>query len=311
VSGPTTTGISEASERCIGSGTQRASLPSLTALVFLLPVLLLYWQVGGPSGLLADPSTGVHVRTGAWILAHHAVPRHDLFSYTLADKPWCDWEWASDVVVALAYQLHGLSAVAALSLVLLCLTSLFVHKTARLHAGPVVAGAVCALVMATSTIHWLARPHLFTWLGVAALCWALERPAVEQRAWLFSVAMVLWVNLHPGFVAGYLVMGAWLAGAWLNQRFIGAKEQRQHWRRNINWYVIAFLLCGVATLANPYFFQLDRHIVSYLFDPSTVTAHVSEWLSPDFHNPRLAWFELLLPLAAATGVWHGLKRRFH
>jgi hypothetical protein len=186
-----------------------------------------------------------------------------------------------------------------------------VYKTARLHAGPVVVVSVCVLVTATTTIHWLARPHLFTWLGVAALCWALESHAVQRRKWLLPITMVLWVNLHSGFVAGFLVMGAWLAGAWLNQRFTSAKEERGHWRREIKWYAIALLLCGVATLANPYFFQLDRHVFSYLFSPHTVTAHVSEWLSPDFHNPRLAWFELFLPLAPATGVWHGVKRRFH
>ena len=38
--------------------------PSLTSLAFLLPVVLLYWQVGGPSALVADPNTGVHVQAG-------------------------------------------------------------------------------------------------------------------------------------------------------------------------------------------------------------------------------------------------------
>jgi hypothetical protein len=286
-------------------------LPSGAAVAFALPIILLYWQAGGPGGLLADPSTGVHVRTGQWIIAHHAIPRHDLFSYTLSSKSWCDWEWLSDVVFALAYRLHGLSSVVALSLVLLCLTSMVVYKTARRYAGPVVTGAVCALVMATTTIHWLARPHLFTWLGVAALGWALDVHTAERRAWLLPIAMAVWINLQPGFVAGLFVMSAWLAGAWFNERYTCANEERQHWRREIKWYAVALLLCCVLTLANPYFFQLDRHIASYLLAPSTVTAHVSEWLSPDFHNPRLAWFELLLPIAASAGIWHAFRRRFH
>jgi hypothetical protein len=71
-------------------------LPSLSSLAFLLPVVLLYWQLGSPSSLLTDPSTGVHVRTGDWVLAHHEVPRHGLFSFSLGNKRWCDWEWLSD-----------------------------------------------------------------------------------------------------------------------------------------------------------------------------------------------------------------------
>ncbi|HEX5481843.1 MAG TPA: hypothetical protein VFZ08_04380 [Terriglobia bacterium] len=289
-------------------------LPSLTALSFLLSIVLLYWQVGGPSGLLADPSTGVHIRTGQWILAHHVIPRHDLFSFTLTGKPWCDWEWLSDVIFAAAYRLHGLSGVAALSLAVLCLTSVVIYRTARRHAGPIVACAVCGLAMATTTIHWLARPHLFTWPLLAVLCWFLEKVSVEgRRRWLCALPclMVLWVNLHPGFVAGFLVLGAWLAGNCLSLRFGSRREDHTNYRLEANWCCFVLAACAVATLVNPHFVHLPRHIASYLMAPSTVTAHVSEWLSPDFHNARLAWFEILLPLAGAAGVWHGLKRRLY
>ncbi len=311
MSGPTTTGISEASERCIGSGTQRARLSSLTALVFLLPVLLLYWQVGGPSGLLADPSTGVHVRAGQWILAHHGVPRRDLFSFTMPEKRWCDWEWGSDAIFALVYRMHGLSAVAALALLLLCLVSLVVYRTARLYAGPVAAATTCALVMAATTIHWLARPHMFTWLALAIFCELLERDVGKIELFVLAAVMAVWVNLHPGFVAGLLVLAACFADAVL-ENWLGTTRghgSQSGWRAC--WYALAIAVAAATTLVNPYGFGLDRHIISYLFSRSTVTAHVSEWLSPSFHNPRLAWFELLLPLAAAAGVWHGLKHRFY
>src|SRR5262249_26315382 len=45
------------------------------------------------------------------------------------------------------------------------------------------------------------------------------------------------------------------------------------------------------------------------FSSRSVTSHVGEWLSPDFRNPRLHWFELLLPLAAAAAFWQGLRGR--
>lgn len=286
-------------------------LPAATALAFILPILLLYWQLGGPAGLLADPSTGVHVRAGQWILVHHAIPRRDLFSFTLAGRSWCDWEWLSDVAFALAYRLDGLSGVAALSLSLLCVISVIIYRTARIHAGPVVAGAVCGVVMAATTVHWLARPHLFTWLALAIFCWVLEHDGSRARLWVLAAVMIFWVNLHPGFVAGFLVLGAWLAGAGLDSRFGNTPKERRAVRHQVKWCAIVLLLCSAATLVNPYFLGLHLHIASYLFGSSRVTLHVSEWLSPDFHNPRLEWFELLLPFAAAAGGWHGLKRRFY
>ena len=133
--------------------------PSLTSLAFILPVALLYWQLGGPSVLLTDPNTGVHVRAGDWIVAHRTIPRRDLFSFALAGRQWCDWEWLSDLVFALLHRWGGLPAIAAFSLALLCLTSIIVYRTARLHAGAAVAFSVTYLIMAATTIHWLARPH--------------------------------------------------------------------------------------------------------------------------------------------------------
>ncbi len=288
-------------------------LPSFSSLAFLLPVVLLYWQLGGPSSLLTDPSTGVHVRAGDWILAHHEIPRHDLFSISLGYKHWCDWEWLSDAVFSTLHRWHGLSAVAAFSVGLLCFTSLLIYRTARLAAGRTVAFGMTCLVMATTTIHWLARPHLFTWFLLALFCWMLQQAEPKESCkWLqtLPVLAILWVNLHPGFVAGLLVLCLYCGGSALevfNNR--DAKERLIALRR-VRFGGKAFAACALATLVNPYLFHLDQHIASYLLSSSSVTAHVAEWLPPDFRNPRLNWFEMFLPVASAAALWHGAKRRF-
>lgn len=284
--------------------------PSLASLAFLLPLALLDWQAGGPSELLNDPITGLDIRAGQWILRHPAIPRHGLFSFTLASRPWCDWEWLSDAVYALLYRIHGLSAIAAFHVAILCLTSVIVYHTARLRSGRIVASAVTGLVMATTTIHWLARPHLFTWLFVALLAFWFERADVRDRyrpLLALPVLMLFWVNLHPGFVAGLLVIGAWWVSAAFAWRFRVEAVERFRLRRQAVWISLILAACLAATFANPYFWHLDGHIISYLFSPDSVTSHVAEWLSPDFRNPRLNWFEILLPAAAAAGLWEGLR----
>lgn len=287
-------------------------LPSLAPLAFILPIVLLYWQVGGPSSLLADPSTGVHIRVGQWILSHHVIPRQDLFSFTVPHKLWCDWEWLSDVLFAFADQVGALSGVATFSLALLCLTSAVVYRTARRHSSAIFAGATCALVMAVTTIHWLARPHLLTWLALAVFCRLLEADkGTGRRLIALAAVMAFWVNLHPRFVAGFLAIGAWLADAVLHWKVSENASDRQRYRKRAQWCGLALGLCALATICNPYFFALDRHIAACLFSPAGVTSHVSEWISPNFHNARLEWFELMLPIAAVAGVWHAVKRRFH
>ncbi len=90
--------------------------PSGASVALMVPVILLCWQLGGPSSLLTDPNTGVHVRSGDWILSHHAVPRQDLFSFAIAGQAWCDWEWLTDTLYALLYRWRGLAAIAAFGL---------------------------------------------------------------------------------------------------------------------------------------------------------------------------------------------------
>ena len=285
-------------------------LPSLTSLALFLPLALLYWQVGSASSFLSDPITGVDIHVGQWILSHHAIPHHGLFAFTLAGGPWWDWEWLSDVLYALLFRIHGLSAIVAFHLGLLCLISVILYGTARLRAGRTVAFAVTCLVMAATTIHWLARPHLITWLFLAIFCFLLERADVvgdHKPLLVLPLLMILWVNLHPGFVAGLLVLGAWCAHSLV--RYWSVSDEKDHHRRKAQafWFGLLFASCLAATVVNPYRWHLDGHIASYLFSPKSVTSHVAEWLSPDFHNPRLHWFELLLPLAAAAGLWQGTR----
>ncbi len=294
------------------AGSAWCDLPSLTSLAFLVPVALLYWQVGGPSALLADPNTGVHVRAGEWILCHHAIPRQDVFSFTLAGHAWCDWEWLSDVLYCLLFQVRGLSAIVAFHLALLVLLSLILYRTARLRVGPTMAFAVTCLLMATTTIHWLARPHFFTWLFLGVFSYLLERADVtgDYRPLLaLPVLMILWVNLHPGFVVGLLVLGAWSVWALLRCRSTSDSEERFRRRNEAFWFGLTLAACLAVTCVNPYLWRLDGHIVPYLFSSSSVTSHVAEWLSPDFRNPRLHWFELLLPLTAGAALWLGLRGR--
>jgi hypothetical protein len=170
--------------------------------------------------------------------------------------------------------------------------------------------------VAVTTVHWLARPHLFSWVLLAMFCWVIERSrATGKRGYLLvlPVLMLLWVNLHPGFVAGLALLTVWFVAAavkWGERvvRQTGADErQPPEWAC---WFGLIGLGCLAATLVNPYGIELHRHILWYLFSPSSVTTHVTEWLSPDFHNPRLYWFELLLPVCSAAGLWNAWRRRF-
>ena len=61
---------------------------------------------------IADPDIWWHLRTGQWILEHHAVPLTDLFSLYGADKPWIAYSWLFDTAMAALFSRWGLAAIA-------------------------------------------------------------------------------------------------------------------------------------------------------------------------------------------------------
>jgi hypothetical protein len=68
-------------------------------------------------------------------------------------------------------------------------------------------------------IHLFARPHVLSWLFTVIWFQLLDssesaNPAASQRRlWYLPALMLLWVNLHGGFVLGFALLGLYLLSA--------------------------------------------------------------------------------------------------
>src|SRR5580658_9629080 len=201
----------------------RVLVPSMSDCFFMALVSWLFIFVAtGWKSLLGDGDTGWHIRTGQYILAHHAVPTQDLFSFSRAGAPWFAWEWLSDVLYAALFQVGGLKAIVLVSGLMIGLFATIVLRyTLWRGANPLL--AVCTTMLATgaASMHFLARPHLFTLLLVPACFWVLEADRREKTRWLWALIPItaLWTNLHGGFVIFLVLIGLLIAGsaleAWL------------------------------------------------------------------------------------------------
>src|SRR5258708_35802827 len=110
-------------------------LPSLTDVAFLLPLMFLFGGLNGVRTMLGDGDTGWHVRTGEWILAHHQIPRADVFSFTKSGQPWFAWEWLWDVAFAWLHQRWGLGGVVLVRLLAISLASAVLFRLVYRRGG--------------------------------------------------------------------------------------------------------------------------------------------------------------------------------
>jgi hypothetical protein len=175
---------------------------------------------------------------------------------------------------------------------------------------------VTMLAATASSVHWLARPHLFTLFFLVLFYAALER--VQEGRTSFAgvpilaalpVVTILWTNLHGGFFVGFLMVLAYGGGEILRLVFSpDAAERRPAWLKARN-YFLSGLACLALSVVNPYTYHLHVHMAQYLFDPWNAL-HINEFLSISFHHPTAIYFEAMLVMAVAATIWSLRQGRY-
>ena len=268
-----------------GNLLRRWLVPSLPDVFFAALLLATVAHPQGLGSLLSDGDTGWHIRAGELILQTGRVPVADPFSFSRPQQPWFAWEWLADVVFAETWRWRGLAGVAALAGVVLALAATAtLARILRRGSGLWVGLAATMAAVSASSIHYLARPHVFSILFYTLALWILaeDRDRRGRLVWLLVPLTALWVNLHAGFVA-------WLATLGLLVLFCAAHRDWSGVRR----YGMLAALCSLASLLNPYGWQLHLHIVRYL-NSSWILDHVQEFQSPLIRSESMIVFAMLL-----------------
>lgn len=279
-------------------------LPSLTDLAFILPAFLLFGMLPGAKALLGDGDTGWHIRTGEWILQHKAVPTADFFSFTKPGQPWFAWEWGWDVLFATVHHYSGLAGVVLINVILLGFISVLLFRLIRRSTdNDILAFLFTIIATCGCTVHWWARPHLFSWLFVLLFANAILSAEEGKRAALWSLPLltVLWTNLHGAFFIGILMLLASATGAAASILTTGGTPWRSAYVRSAP-YLGAASACAAATFVNPYTWHLHQHIYSYLLN-SKLLDNIQEYQSVSFHHGPVLFFEVMLLLGAASALW--------
>ena len=298
-------------------------LPSAADLIFIAVLTVLTFTALSVR-LLGDAGIGWHIRTGQQILAMHAIPRVDPFSASMAGKPWFAWEWLYDVAVGWLDRIGGLNGVVWFTAFVIAGVFAWLFRLLVIRGTNFFfALFLTLLALSASTIHFLARPHVWSWLFTLAWFWILdstERKALigihdrsNRRLWLLPVLMTIWANVHGGFLLGFVMLGIlWLSALWV---FLTAKESRIESvalrlaaRKRLKRLTWVGLLSILASLVNPYGWKLYQHIYSYLTD-SFLMDHIDEFQSPNFHGIAQKCFLALLLIAVAVLSWRGRQLR--
>ncbi len=277
--------------------------PSLTDFAFLLPFFLLFALLPGAQLLLSDGDTGWHIRTGDWILAHRMVPTQDIFSFTKPHEAWFAWEWGWDVIFATIHRFWGLDGVVFVTAILLGLVAALLFRLIRRCSNnDAIAVPFTLLAVCASMMHWLARPHLVSWIFILIFLHVIRNAEEGNPKGLYGLPLLMlaWTNLHAGFFIGIALLAASVCA-----EGIKALQGRNAWRMACldgRPYLVSLAGCIAATFVNPYTWRLHRHVAAYLRD-SKLLDNIQEFQSINFHRPSAIFIESVLLLGIAAAFW--------
>ena len=268
--------------------------PSAVALVFCVFAFVVPLAFSGRL-LNSDGDLPRHIVLGRYILTHGVV-FPDVFSHTMPGRPFIAYEWLSEVVFALTERVGGLVGVAVLAGTLISTSIALVLRYLRPRVEPAFAIPVAFLTAMLTVPHWVARPHLFSFVCLAILLGVATTAPGWRRHLVLLFLFAVWANLHPGFFYGLAVLGAYLVGDVLDHRTLV----------RLRADVVSGLAAGLGSLANPLGWNLHVEILRSLSDTQSI-AMVEEFHAP---NPTSGYGLLFYGVVAASVAVLVMRHRF-
>ena len=260
-------------------------LLSTRRLFFLILLLVLFTLT---TREVTDPDFWWHLKAGQHIFETRTIPHTDIFSFTFAGREWVAHEWLSEVLIYALFKWSGWAGlVIAFALMVTAAFAISYLYCGRRAALPFVSwGAGLLGAVATAPV-WGVRPQMFSLLlasiFIAILYDYLRRTKGVALVLLLPPLMLLWVNLHGGYVLGLVLITISLCGLVLDS-FFEKKPTGEMWRRA--WPLALMLVaCVLVVPLNPNGVRMFSYPFETLFS-SVMQEHIEEWFSPDFHQSR-------------------------
>jgi len=277
-------------------------MPSIADMVFIF-IFLTILSLGNDFLGGADTDTAWHIRTGDYIVSRIEVPKTDIFSYRKYGQTWIAHEWLVDVILSLLHRFTGLNGVVSFSAFVIAFTVFLLFKMLETYRFNIlVVTGVTVLAAVTSSIHWLARPHIFS-MGLTLLWYFLleshQRSPRIRHLFLFPLLMVFWVNLHGGYLVGFVLLAIYGIGNMTS--YLAALGRGLKPAKNLmGSTVLIALLSFIAALCNPYGYRLLLFPFEIL-GSRVAMENIVEWHSPSFHQFGAYEFYLLLLIVTFLG----------
>jgi len=206
--------------------------------------------------------------------------RTNTFSFTEPDHVWVNHEWLAEYILHHTHRIFGNPGLLLLKALLgFSLIGIIYHSIRKSCTSSAVRVMYLLLIISTLGYGFSTRPHLFTYVLIAALLSALLRilspTFTDTRSTLYALLLIsaplgcLWANLHGAFFIGQIMFLLAFTYALIKHIF----RKHESWRTTIVLGASAAAFFA-GTLLNPYGIDLW----GFVFDSAAIFRPIlSEW----------------------------------
>lgn len=248
-----------------------------------------------------DPDMWWHLKVGEYIFENREVPKADFYSFSNSGHPWIAHEWGSELIYYLSYKGWKFRGLFAVNLLFLSLTFLVLGRLIynRAHQDLSITTAILIITTVFSSLFWVFRPHLMTYLFFIGYIFILEKYRQGRNyLWVLPPVMVLWVNMHGSFIMGIVLICIYLLSGFFRTG-LGRLVSEKWSRSQLKALGLTLLLTAVAVLVNPNTVEMYCYPF-FTLNSEAIIENISEWSAPDFHHPIFKAFLAYLFLVYAA-----------
>jgi hypothetical protein len=229
------------------------------------------------------------------------ILKHDIFSYLPTKYLWIDHEWGSGVVFYFLTNHFGDKGIFALKAFIILAIFILVIKIIKLQTNKYPESILYFILFGFSLIPGMGAPvrcQVFTYVFFILWIYELEKIKLGEfkLIWILPLTMLLWVNMHGGFIAGIGLIIIYILGESLNRK------------NPLKYFGILALVLPV-TLINPYGYKLWNYILEASLMPRP---YIMEWQPISLSGPihmiegikihMLAGFLIFVLLTMIAGI---------
>jgi hypothetical protein len=250
---------------------------------------------------ITDNDLWAKLAIGASLLDAGRFMRHDLFAFTPTLPLYIDHEWGAGVIFYGVLRMFGPPGLMALKIGLALGALAFGMATGRKQGTSLNVLLLMALPCAACLMPGyipVVRCHAFTYFFFGTTLFCLEELR-DSRSWpaiALPLIMMVWANVHGGFVVGLGIVFLYAGFALIL-------------RQRAPIMIGTAAACAAITFVNPYGYRFWQYLIPALLNPR---ARITEWQP----LPMLAWddfwgFRLLfgLTVIAVAFSWKSVSRK--